>query len=195
MSELPPVVKLPIMFLVCAIIMRNVLLLTCLLPASILCFGQAPPSQLPLAVKSALDRRFPGWEFIEVGDDIRQFISKRISTNARPELVEGDFDGNGKQDYALLIAHGKVFNDRGKAIRPKVHLVVFLNRRGRYKFYELDEPGEYLTLGRKGADGFNFDADKKFEYTNDAIQVWIFEKAGWVYVYENGKFRYIPTAD
>lgn len=151
--------------------------------------------QLPVAIKSMLDRRFPGWKFMEVGDDIRHFIRERVSADARPDLVTGDFDGNGQFDYALLIAHGRVLNNRGEVIGPKARLVVFLRKGGGYKLYELNEPGDYLTLGRKGAQGFDFHAGRKFKYRNDAVEVWMFGKSGWVYVYDKGKFRSIYSAD
>ncbi len=61
-------------------------------------------SRLPVAIKSVLDRRFPGWKFIEVGDDIRHFIREQVSADARPDLVTGDFDGNGQLDWWVLSA-------------------------------------------------------------------------------------------
>ncbi len=148
--------------------MKNVLLwIVCFLLPSNLCLSQEPSGKLPQAIRSTLDRRLPGWKFAEVMDDIRHFLREHVSPNAQPELIIGDFDGDGQQDYALLVAHGK-----------EVRLLAFLNRGAKYKLYELGEPGEYLTLGRKGTDGFDFHADKKFKYANDAIEVWIFEKAG-----------------
>lgn len=153
------------------------------------------PGQLPAAAESVLDTRFPGWEFVEVGDDIRRFIKERISADARPNLIRGDFDGNGKPDYALLVSHGRVFNARGEAIGPKTHLVVLLSGGGKYRLHVLGEPGEYLTLGKKGAEGFDFHAGRKFKYRNDAVEVWVFEKAGWAYIYDGGKFRSVYSAD
>lgn len=151
--------------------------------------------RLPDAVKSVLDTRFPGWAFAEVGEDIRRFIKERVSADARPDLISGDFDGNGRPDYALLLSRGSLFNDRGEAIGPRTHLVVLLSRGGVYELHDLGEPGEYLTLGKKGADGFDFHAGRKFKYRNDAVEVWFFEKAGWAYVYDGGKFRPVYSAD
>lgn len=150
---------------------------------------------LPAAVKSALDRRFPGWRLVDGSKDVRRFLKERVSADARPDLIRGDFDGNGQPDYALLLSHGGEFNNRGETVGPKVRLVVFLRKGGKYKFYELSDPGEYLTLGRKGEDGFDFHAGRKIKYRNDAIEVWIFEKAGWAYIYNNGRFRYVYSLD
>ena len=176
--------------------MRTVLMLVlCSMLTSNVYGLQGLSERLPVSIKSSLDRRFPGWKFHEVREEIRLFLKQEVSADAHPELIEGDFDGNELTDYAMLIEHGENRNERGEAIAPKVHLLVYLNRGGKYKFFELEEPGEYLMLGRKGTDGFDFKADKKFKYENDAIELGIFEKAGWTYVYKNGKFRYIYSAD
>ena len=158
--------------------------MACFFLLSNLCLGREPSGELPPAIKATLDRRFPGWGFVGVRDEIRHFLRERVSAGARPDLVSGDFDGDRRRDYALLVVHNE-----------EVLLLAFLNRGARYKLYELGEPGEYLTLGKKGTDGFDFHADKKFKYANDAIEVWIFEKAGWAYIYDGGKFRYVYMLD
>ena len=170
-------------------------MLLCLLLWSSVSTGQELAEQIPLPIKSALDRKFQGWKFVEASNDIRKFLREHISAEARPEIIRGDFDGNGQLDYAVLIAHSRVLKDGFKAGDEHIFIAAFLKKRDRYKLYVLDEAGEYLTLGRKGANGYDFYANKKFEYANDAIQVWIFEKAGWSYVYEKGKFRYIYMVD
>jgi hypothetical protein len=164
-------------------------------PVKLKVLAAESPGRLSAAVKSLLDTRFPGWEFAEVGDDIRHFIKERVSADARPDLIRGDFDGNGRLDYALLISHGRVFSARNEAIGPKTHLVVLLSRGGKYRLHDLGEPGEYLTLGKKGADGFDFHAGRRFKYRNDAVEVWLFGKAGWAYIYDGGKFRSVYSAD
>ncbi len=185
-----------VMLLSCEATMKNVLrLMLCFMLVSNIYGGQGLSEQFPLAIKSSLDRRFPGWKFLEVSEEIRDFFKKEVGPDARPELIKGDFDGDELSDYAMLIEHGEVVNEHGEAIAAEAHLVVFLKRGNKYKFYELDDPGEYLMLGIKGTDGFDFQADKKFKYANDAIEVGIFEKAGWTYIYEDGKFRYIYSAD
>jgi len=184
------------MFLSYEVTMKTVMtLMLCLVLTSHVSGRQGFSEQIPLAIKSSLDSKFPGWKFPEVREEIRQFLKQEVSADARPEVIAGDFDGNELTDYALIIEHGKLLNERGEAIGINAHLVVYLNRGGKYKFYELDDPGEYLVLGRKGTNGFDFKADKKFKYENDSIEVGIFEKAGWTYVYENGKFRYIYSID
>ncbi len=77
-----------------------------------LCFQYAPqaqshPDKLPSAVRLRLNKRFPGWRFAEVSQEVRQFFE--TETNGElPDLVSADFDRNGQVDYATLILHGKV---------------------------------------------------------------------------------------
>jgi hypothetical protein len=163
-----------------------------------LSLGQESSIEIPSEIKSMLDKKFPGWKFAEVDEYVRSFLRERVSANARPEIIPGDFDGNEKADYAVLIKHGKMFDESGKVIGENVYVVAFLKKRNDYRLYVLNADGgapEYLTLGRKGEQSYDHKADKKFTYANDSIEGWIFEKAGWTYVYEKGKFRYIYTLD
>ncbi|CAN5332507.1 hypothetical protein BH20ACI2_BH20ACI2_16890 [soil metagenome] len=163
-----------------------------------LSLGQEPSLEIPSDIKTTLDKKFPGWKFAEVDEYVRSFLRERVSANARPEMIMGDFDGNGKADYAVLIKHGKALDESGKAIGENVYVVAFLKKRNGHKLYVLNADGdtpEYLTLGRRGEQSYDHHANKKFTYANDSIEGWIFEKAGWTYVYEKGKFRYIYTLD
>lgn len=159
------------------------------------CIAQELPDRLPNAIRSSLDRKFPGWKFLKVREDIRSFLTERVSVDTHPELIKGDFDGNKMSDYAMLIEHGSSHNEGGAVIVHEKHLLVYLNKGTKFKFYELNEPGEYLTLGKKDTNGFDWHANKKFKYANDSIEAWIFEKAGWAYVYKNGNFRYVYMLD
>ncbi len=163
-----------------------------------LSLGQEPSLEIPSEIRSMLDKKFPGWKFAEVDEYVRSFLRERVSANARPEIITGDFDGNKKADYAVLIKHGKALDESGKAIGENVYAVAFLKQRNGYRLFVLNADGnapEYLTLGRKGTQSYDFEAGKKFTYANDSIEGWIFEKAGWAYVYKKGKFRYIYTLD
>ena len=164
----------------------------------ILSLGQEPSLEVPSEIRSMLDKKFPGWKFPEVDEYVRSFLRERVSATARPEIITGDFDGNKQADHAVLIKHGKVLGESGKVIGENVYAVAFLKQRNGYKLIVLNGDGgatEYLTLGKKGTEIYDHEAGKKFTYSNDSIEGWIFEKAGWTYVYEKGKFRYIYTLD
>lgn len=157
--------------------------------------NQAESIQLPIACQNILDKRFPGWRFVEVRDEIRQWL-KSVSPAARPELISGDFDGNNQIDYAALIKHGDVIGKDGVNYGQNIDVIVFLKQKRGFETYVLEEGGgEYLILNKKGKRDYDYHTDKEFTYSNDAIFSGIFEKAGTSHVYANGKFKYIVTSD
>jgi hypothetical protein len=158
-------------------------------------WAQNYSEKLPSSARRTLNRRFPGWKFVKVSLEVRQFFEKEMK-GASPSLISGDFDGNGRIDYAALIQHGKVFNERGKAIGSKYYLVAFLRRGRGYRMYVIKDPdGEYLCLAKKGTRDYNYEEQKEITYANDAIMTGIFEKAGSSYVYRNGRFLSFSSSD
>src|ERR1044072_6016223 len=84
-------------------------------------------ANLPSSARLMLNKRFPGWKFAEVSREVQQVFDDDRK-DASPSLISGDFDGNGKLDYATLIQRGVVRNGDGKAIGPRLFLVVFLQK-------------------------------------------------------------------
>lgn len=174
------------------------ILLLCFLLTPIKVANGAESEQLPKAIRSILDKRFPGWRFSEVSSDVQQFFRERFP-DARPNLIRGDFDGDGRMDYAMLIEHSN-FNRRGAAFSNVVEQLAFLKRGVGYKLYFLDEyapsnPELYLNLARKGEVGHDFKTERKFRYPNDSISISYFEKAGGTYIYRKGRFQYVIESD
>ena len=171
------------------------LLFLLLLPATAAGQRAAP---LPRPIRAALDQEFPGWRFSEVSAGVREFFRESLP-GARPNLVTGDFDGDGRADYALLIEHSN-FDQPGAGFSHVVERLVFLRRGAGYRMHRLEQdspanPDLYLTLARRGRQGFDFKAERKYRYPNDSISVWYFEKAGGTYIYQRGRFRYVTEAD
>lgn len=177
------------------------LLLTVLLSLSPLqagAAGGAETVQVPRAVRSALDERFPGWRFSQADEEVRRFFGERLP-GARPDLIRGDFDGDGRTDYAVLVEHGN-FDRRGKTFDRVVERLAFLKRGSGYRLFVLERnsPADselYLTLARKGEEGRDFHTGRKFRYPNDSIRVSNFGKSGGTYVYRGGRFRYVYESD
>ncbi|HEX8150037.1 MAG TPA: hypothetical protein VF591_22835 [Pyrinomonadaceae bacterium] len=160
--------------------------------------GGVKAGRLPEAINSTLNRKFPGWRFSEVSVEVRQFFGERFP-DARPDLIEGDFDGNGRTDYAVLIEHTN-FNKSGKTFTHVVELLAFLKRGTKYKLYTLKEsapatPELYLTLAGKGSEGRSFHTQSRFRYPYDSITVSYFGKAGGTYIFRRGRFRYVYESD
>jgi hypothetical protein len=59
---------------------------------------------LPAAVRSMLDSKYPGWQPSHVGADVQAFVRER-SPVASANMITGDFDGNGRPDYAILLEY------------------------------------------------------------------------------------------
>ena len=150
---------------------------------------------LPASMKSILDRRFPGWSYLPVDDEIRKFLKEYVSEYARPDLINGDFDGNSQTDFAVLI-EGKTRSPKGASIEMrKARLVVFLTKAAGFQIKVLDPEGAYLVLMKRGDWDYSYETDQYFTYQSDAIFAGIFEKGGTSYVYQQGRFRSIITSD
>lgn len=170
-------------------------LLICTLCSQPALWARNYSNRMPSSARLMLDRRFPGWKFVEVSPEVRLFFEEQMK-GASPSLISGDFDGNGSLDYAALIQHGKLFNEKGKAIASRYYLVAFLRRGTRYRMHVIKDPdGEYLCLAKKGTRDYNYDEQKEIVYANDAILTGIYEKGGSSYVYDNGRFRSFVSSD
>lgn len=159
-------------------------------------FGQG--MEIPSDIRESLNVSYPGWRFSIVDAEVSDFISQRFP-GAKPNLISGDFDGDGEADFAMLIEHTN-FDEPGTAITHIMETLAFIKRGNGYTKYVLEEasganPIVYLTLAKKGSRGREFESGKKFRYPNDSIGISFFEKAGGTYIFENGKFRYVNESD
>lgn len=100
-------------------------------------------------------------------------------------VISGDFDGNSRRDYAVLVQR-----------RTRYYLIIFLRRTADFKMYVVKDPnGEYLSLARKGTRDYNYNEQKEITYANDAIVTGILEKGGSSYVFKNGRLRSFVSSD
>jgi hypothetical protein len=156
---------------------------------------QAIELALPDSLRSSLDHKFPGWHFLKVDDEITSFLRQNVSPRVRPDLISGDFDGNGQLDYAALIECGQSPGKRVPGDNMLASLIVFLRTTNGFKMHVLVPEGEYLALMKRAQWDYDYETQQCFTYPHDAIFTGIFEKGGSSYVYENGKFRSIVTSD
>ncbi len=158
--------------------------------------GQA--IELPEQISRSLDKSFPGWRLSRVDKEIVDFLNSRMA-DSQPNLISGDFDGDGHEDYALLIEHTN-FTEPGKTFTHVLEKLVFLKRGTDFKRFELEKytPANsivYMTLAKKGEKSREFESGKEFVYDNDSISISYLEKASGTYIYENEKFRYVTESD
>jgi hypothetical protein len=155
---------------------------------------QTPGISLPVALESTLDQKFPGWHYQSVDPEITSYLRANISPDARPDLISGDFDGNGLADFAALIEHQS--NDNPEpAAQTSFSLVIFLRSAGGFKMQVLEPLGDYLVLMKRGEQDYDFEAQQYFNYPHDSIFMGIWDKAGSSYIFEKGRFRAITTSD
>ena len=160
------------------------LIIAFFLSASSVSWAQSFPDELPISLRVMLNGKFSGWKFSDVSPEVRQFFKENMG-GASPVVISGDFDGNGRRDYAALVQR-----------RARYYLVIFLRRTADYKMYVIKDPnGEYLNLARKGTRDYNYREQKEITYANDAIATGILEKGGSSYIFKNGRFRSFVSSD
>lgn len=170
-------------------------LVFCLVTNTAFCLQKEFAEEMPPAIKSSIDKKFPDWKPLDVNEEIWNYIKYYVSADARPDIIKGDFDGDKQLDYAVLFRHGTAKPYTYEYNNDDVHLVVFLNRGNEYRLYELKDPGEYIMLSESGSMGFDFNEKKRFKFKKDGISSGFFEKSGWEYLYEKDGFKRIYSAD
>jgi hypothetical protein len=147
--------------------------------------------ELPAECKKILDSKFSGWKLAKPSDEVAAYYAKEKITNA-PNLTMGDWNGDGKQDYAVLIEYG------GKKAENKlikdIWIIAFIKTANGYNQYKL-EGGDYIQTVKKGKKDFNAETQKTFTHKTDAIFSAIWEKSGTAYIWSKTKFKTVITSD
>jgi len=133
---------------------------------------------LPAKVKNYLSRNYPGWEIGEswvVG-------SKPLKAN-----VSGDFNGDGKSDYAVLITKG-----------DRIYAIALLAQNNSYKAFNLlaqNRENRWIAgidAMPKGSElhseTHHDNSGKTFRIKNDGIEIYDGERHGRIFYWQNGKF-------
>lgn len=154
-----------------------------------ICIGiissQGQTIKLPIDCQKILKNRFPSWKLAEVETGIIEYFNRERAFE-QPNLIKGDWNGDSKKDYAVLLQNKNNSEER--------IIVVLIKTRKSYKDYIL-EANDCLMSIKKGKKGYDFESKKSFRYKNDAIFSYLWEKAGISYVWEKGKFRAVSTSD
>lgn len=163
-----------------------------LFASAILLFGfvsaQAQKITLPSECAKILDRNFKGWKMTKVSQDVADWFKKSKYAYS-PNLIKGDFNGDAKTDYAVLI-------EQTIDSQPRNSTIVFLNSAKGYKMFNIEGgDGDYLVFEKKGNKAFDHEKNKTFVYKTDAVTVGIWEKAATSYIWRSGKFVGIVTSD
>ncbi|HEX8289255.1 MAG TPA: hypothetical protein VF556_14745 [Pyrinomonadaceae bacterium] len=143
---------------------------------------KAQSIKLPLQCKKILDKKFQGWKLGKTPKDVTDY-HKTNKSPFEPYLVKGDWNGDGKVDYAILIEHLK-----------KARTIAFVRSQKKYEYYSL-EGGDYIQVFKKGEKDYDYTSDKDFTYQNDSIFVGVGECCGTSFVWRKGKFVGLITSD
>ena len=143
---------------------------------------QAQSIKLPFECKKILDKKFPGWKFGKIPKDVSEY-HKKMKFPFEPYLIKGDWNGDKKVDYAILIEH-----------RRKTKTIAFIRLQTKYKHYNL-EGGDYIQVFKKGIKDYDYTSQKDFTYKNDSIFVGLGECCGSSFIWRKGKFVGIVTSD
>jgi hypothetical protein len=149
---------------------------------------------LPVECRKILDKNFRGWKFKKISVDIKKYLQKYDSKKADGNFISGDWNGDGKKDFAVLITHGsETLNDGMKL--PRDVSVAFVRDDKSYKYFVLDTSGDYISLDKKGTTAYDHETQSGIKFVNDAVFVGIWEKSGRSYVWQKNKFIYFITSD
>jgi len=161
-----------------------------------LCVGcsivQAQSIKLPNGCEKILNVNFKGWKLAQVPNDVSEY-HKEKKFPFEPNLIKGDWNGDGQVDYAVLIEKGTLKNLEGADIGERKFTVAFIRINNGYKHFSFDG-GDYIQLMKKGTKDYDYETDKNFRYKTDAIFGGL-GQSGVSYVWKKGKFIEIITSD
>jgi len=151
--------------------------------------------ELPAGVRAQLTAAYPGWRFARVDPRLRPELVTEPGCRRSPEWVSGDFDGDGRTDYAVQI------------IRPGPRdsaqfVLAFVARRGAYQRFVLKQAGEhlgfFLRTSRPGERVLDLEkdlnGDSSFVLVRDAVDI-LSGSTGTTCLYESGRRRCVVSGD
>lgn len=148
---------------------------------------------LPRPIRAELTADFPGWAFAKLSAE----YGRSVPRGASPAWISGDFDGDGRLDYAVQIVDARTREDSSQ------HVLAFLRRGARYRGIPLQAfpPSRvaYLLRAPRGGERTDFDADpngaRRIRLKHDALEVIFAEAGALTCLYERTGFRCITTGD
>lgn len=144
-------------------------------------------------ISDFLENKMPGYEIVPKEQWLSEEYLESMSKSMRPLykddiLVEGDFNGDGEDDFATFLMDKK----------GRIKLYAFHKTSSGYKKYELQKEGNSGFLGA-GLDveepGFVYGGNKEVGLEYNGINYNIYEKTGTTFYYDSGRYRKVLTND
>lgn len=156
----------------------------CLALASWPAHVSAKPETLPSTCAKSFGDRLPGWRLASSPVDAAEWAK---SQDLNPAVTAGDYNGDGRKDWAALATAGE---------KPVVAVCLSDHKRNGKKVVLIDSPCRDLVASASaGSRRPNLDTGRTEKLRRDAIVTSCFEKAGKTHVYERGAFRGFLHAD
>jgi len=140
-------------------------------------------SPIPEPCRRSLDAQLSGWRLATVRKDVSDWANQ---AGLNPVLAAGDFDGDRRNDQAILVEH-----------EAKRKVAVCFSTAEGTNVVMIDHPycRDYISTSKAGELHENLDTQKPEVLGHDGISVACFEQAGATYVYEGDAFREIVDSD
>jgi hypothetical protein len=155
----------------------------------------ADPGNSLVELRTALDAAYPeGWRFATLDS----YARSELREGERADWIGGDFDGDGRSDYAAQIVVRRMGHLGGSDSAQLV--AVLLRRRNRFERHVVGVgggPSTAVYLGRIPRGETVRDAEGRSETTlkGDAVHQIFAGQASVAHVYEDGHWREILTGD
>lgn len=167
-----------------------VLVLVALMPAC----AEDPGTSLA-ELRTALDVAYPeGWRFATLDD----YWRRELRAGERADWIGGDFDGDGRSDYAAQVLIHRMGYPGGSDTAQL--LVVLLRRRNRFERHVIASgggPNTGIYLGRipRGDAVHDYEGRDGLTLESDAVHQVFAGQASVAHVHVDGKWREIITGD
>jgi hypothetical protein len=127
--------------------------------------GVAAAADMPSEVHRLLDGKYAGWKPAPVAGQITEWFQEyRFAFD--PNRIQADFNEDGRQDWAVYIAHG-------------LHQLAS----------DPPDPFTYLLLYAKGEKDFDFNTLKPFRHAQNSIGLMYFSRTPLRFYWRGGRFR------
>ena len=144
-------------------------------------------------ISDFLKNKMPGYEIVPKEKWLSEEYLESMSRSMRPLykddiLVEGDFNGDGEDDFATFLMDKK----------GRIRLYAFHKTTSGYKKYELKKEANsgFLGAGLEVEEpGFVYGGNKEVGLEYNGINYNIYEKTGTTYYYDSGRYRKVSTND
>lgn len=142
----------------------------------------ADAASISKSCKAALNSRLQGWQLARVTKE----VSKVAKGQFNPVIGIGDFDGDGRNDEAILVQHA-----------GQTKVAVCLVTASGTRLVVIEEPycSDYLFISKAGSEQYDHETGKTEVIKNDGISVFCFESAGATYLYDGQAFRKLIFSD